>query len=180
LAGNFADRDGVFTGLWVHLDGERFAASQQCRATTTTVDGLPGLVHGPVSIRFWSPSFPSGFVMAREYCEGPTDPNGRELQYTMTFHYFEPVTNAAPTGPEVDTGFNDPTPGANQEQECLARMAEFSSARDFYDLDRGRNRAQDSWIISGTVVYASGYEREFQCRHAQGRVERVTFGQGRR
>jgi hypothetical protein len=178
LAGNYADRRGVFTGQWIVPGRASSGASEGCRASYTGIDGQSAALHGPLSIRFDSPAFPTGFEMAREYCEGAVDARGEPLDHVMTFHYFAPLTNAPQSGDEIDYGYNDPRPGRNQEQECLERLSVYRGAVDFSDLGRSENRAMQTWLITGNVEFQSGYQRRFECFHIAGRVERIVFGDG--
>lgn len=178
LAGNYNNRQGMFTGTWVSMYPAP-SDEQSCTSTYNAVDGRRAEIFGSLMIRFDSPSFPTGFQMARWYCEGPTDYEGRPLEDRITFHYYTPVTNVPMEESGADYGFNDPAPGANQQQECLERMTTFARAAGFSDLGRGENRREETWMISGTVTFQSGYQRGFECYHVMGRVDRVLFHDNR-
>lgn len=182
LAGNFNNRRGMFTGTWASMD-PAYSGEQSCTSTFNGVDGRHAEIFGSLMIRFDSPAFPTGFQMARRYCEGPTDYEGRPLEDRITFHYYTPVTSVPMEESEADFGFNDPTPGANQQQECLAQMMAFAPIfapiNVLTDLGRGENRVEETWMISGIVTFQSGYQRWFECYHVRGRVDRVLFRDNR-
>jgi len=173
LAGNYSDRQGVFAGHWFVENGQPDNNEDACRA------GYRGsLIHGEVGIQFDTPAFPSGFEMARRYCDGPVNEYGHPQELIITFHHYLPVTNVRTREPEIDTGFNDSRPGMNQQYECIDRLRNFVSG--FADARNLRGRFTEpsqTWRVSGTIVYRSGYQRSFDCFHANGQVERIVFGQ---
>jgi hypothetical protein len=174
LAGNYSNRQGVFTGYWFVENGQSDNREQACR---TGNDG--SLVYASAAIRFYSPSFPSGFELARGYCEGPRGADGYPQEFIMTFHHYSPVTSVAGDEPEVDTGYNDNRPGMNQQYECIDRLRNFqSSFARVQDVESVYVEQSQNWRVTGTMISQFEYHRPFECFHANGRVERIVFGQG--
>jgi len=174
LAGNNASRQGTFSGIWMIPDGSGNSGQSECWSSYTGVDGQTSNQWADISIRFFSPSFPSGFELARTYCRGPMDSQGRPLDRTTEFFNFMPVTTATSDEGDVDLGYNDDRPGMNQQYECLDRMR-VHLRLDGFNMWREQNHTGDGWLIHGYVVFPNGYRRRFDCEYSGGQVVRVNF-----
>jgi len=178
LAENYANRDGVFRGIWIAPSGNERDGMRACGSSRTSADGESSFYWGPLAIYFFRSEFPSGFEIARGYCNDLEEGRSYEMPATTHYDFFVPSVRFEIEGEEqIDFGYNDHRPGMNARYECLERLSRFHEADDFDHLENERLPSGSSdWRITGSAFFRSVNEfRRFECLRIDHRVHETNI-----